>query len=141
MTPDQLALVRNIAENPFDQLRRDIYADWLEEQGEDEEALRQRQWTPAYQRLYKVMTEPYGDPLDQEILEEIGMTSTDFFLSMIEEWATSLLQDKQIYLSFDTPEELYTDEGREQFCQDVETVSGVRISPAIRSVAGFSCAC
>jgi uncharacterized protein (TIGR02996 family) len=37
-----------IEEEPLDEERRLVYADWLEERGEDEEAERQRQWIGSH---------------------------------------------------------------------------------------------
>jgi len=47
--------INAIAENPDDLPNRLIYADWLEERGEIDEALRQRDWIPAKQELMSLM--------------------------------------------------------------------------------------
>lgn len=60
-TADDLAFRAKIAENPLDQLARDVYSDWLQEQGEQEEADRQRQWTRSHWwlRFYAEKLKPY----------------------------------------------------------------------------------
>lgn len=47
--------INAIAENPDDLPSRLMYADWLEERGEIDEALRQRDWIPAKQELMSLM--------------------------------------------------------------------------------------
>lgn len=52
-TEDQKALIAGIRDEPFDQVRRNVYADWLTEHGEDEEAARQVGWIAACRNLYR----------------------------------------------------------------------------------------
>lgn len=43
------ALLKAIAENPYDRATRLVFADWLEERGLDDEATEQRTWTKEKQ--------------------------------------------------------------------------------------------
>jgi uncharacterized protein (TIGR02996 family) len=52
---NQAAFVAALTENEDDEGTRLIYADWLEEQGQYEEAQRQRQWTSAKAWLMNVV--------------------------------------------------------------------------------------
>lgn len=44
------AFLDAIKENPYEPSNHYVYADWLEENGFDEDALLQREWTPERQR-------------------------------------------------------------------------------------------
>lgn len=52
-TEDQKALIAGIRDDPFNQVRRNVYADFLIEAGEDEEAARQVGWIAACRHLYQ----------------------------------------------------------------------------------------
>lgn len=67
MNDDEDAFLKRLDENEDDNELRMVYADWLEELGEYEEAERQRQWPDAKAWLLKFAAEhplhqPYEDP-------------------------------------------------------------------------------
>lgn len=45
-----MAFLAALRENPYDGELREVYADWLEEHGFDDEALEQREWTGERQK-------------------------------------------------------------------------------------------
>lgn len=117
-----------IAENPLDQLARDVYSDYLEENGDQEEADRQRQWTTAYRSLEN-WADRYGD--------EGGN-----YVSTIEYWFGELLDDGSI--CFSTTDYPMEEDEIERFCTGVEIVLGRRIPADKKPKADdypFSCSC
>lgn len=55
MPVEQAAFMDALIDDPEDVTTRMIYADWLEENGLDQEAANQRKWTPEYQQAYNWM--------------------------------------------------------------------------------------
>jgi uncharacterized protein (TIGR02996 family) len=47
---ERAAFLKAIADDPYDEDTRKVFADWLEEFGFDDEAVFQRAWTPEWQR-------------------------------------------------------------------------------------------
>lgn len=81
-----------LRENPADEVTRRVYADWLEEQGLDDEAEIQRNWTPeAYHKAVELV-EDYANECDVTP-EELLVCATHF-----------LDTGDRMYLPFDTPE-------------------------------------
>lgn len=127
-TQDDLAFLAKIAENPMDQLARDIYSDYLEEEGQQEEADRQRQWTAAYKNLEQ-WTDRYGDEGRE-------------YTPIIEFWYGELLNDGSICFSTtDYPDD---DETIEKFLTQIEIVMGRKL-PADKMPKAddypFRCSC
>jgi uncharacterized protein (TIGR02996 family) len=54
---EKAAFEAAIKDNRYDQATRLVYADWLDENGFDEEAGRQRAWTPEWQAAVDHLTE------------------------------------------------------------------------------------
>ena len=50
---EEWAFLKSILEQPDDDARKLVYADWLEDHGEHEEADRQRQWPAAKEWLVR----------------------------------------------------------------------------------------
>lgn len=164
-TDDQKALLRAIADDPLNQLRRDIYSDWLLDRDEIEEADRQRQWIVAYRHLYK-----FSSVWDDEKFEKFydvqsgGFSNDEAAVAAgliesfdrnssavcdhIEYWLESLKDaDPGIHFGADWPADelrgFFGDEigKREEFFRALETVSGIRIPSEVKSKAYISCAC
>ena len=92
-----------IAKNPDDISNRLIYADWLEDSGDIDESLRQRQWIPAKQELMSLMeieeTEPELENDNDYYSYEPYMTFQEFIDFLTENRKTD-------YLSFGNKESL-----------------------------------
>ncbi|MEZ6122939.1 MAG: TIGR02996 domain-containing protein [Planctomycetaceae bacterium] len=58
-----------LQENEDDLTTRLVYADWLDENGEHEEAERQRQWTPAKEWLMEFCRQNNPSPDDEDPYE------------------------------------------------------------------------
>lgn len=65
MNGEKLAFLRSIEKDPRDYALRGVYADWLDENGEPEEAERQRNWekivaeSEKWLRSYAIKLNPY----------------------------------------------------------------------------------
>lgn len=97
--------------NEDDTLGRLMYADWLEEQGEHEEAERQRKWPAAKATLMALAKSTFGwdDPEDQAYQDAEAYKQMIYFLERH--------VDKEYHLPFDTPYDFdsYSDEMWEAF--------------------------
>ncbi len=143
-----------IKKDRYDQETRLVYADWLEEHGEDDEALIQRKWTPEYQRSedylrnyaarinYKEAYGPYRD--DDEISEEEKREGDNYHTvvtyEQLLEGAEEYLEgaESSIYLNFDTPDFIY--EEREEFWKHFAVVTGRDVEEHERGTF-FRCGC
>lgn len=133
---DREAFLAAIAEAPMDNVRRCIYADWLDERGEVEEATRQREWVQAFEHLSKNFVNPYWEESDGDPL------SYSRVLDQIEHWQRSLIQSEEICFDTDeAPEHLYDENERRRFYYCLEIVTGTQLLPEIRARATFRCAC
>jgi uncharacterized protein (TIGR02996 family) len=79
----QQAFLQALAENEDDTTTRLIYADWLDEQGQHEEADRQRKWLPAKEWLVQFCrNHPRDEDLDEweisyQTLLKLGQEAID----------------------------------------------------------------
>jgi uncharacterized protein (TIGR02996 family) len=133
---DREAFLAVIAADPVNHVERCVYADWLDEHGEVEEATRQRAWVGAYEFLQNQFVNPYW------IEEGAGPPDRIHALEMIESWRQSLVEDGGI--CFDTDDaasNIWDDNNRDEFYRCLEIVTGKTILPETRVAARFSCAC
>lgn len=164
-TDDQKALLRAIADDPLNQLRRDVYSDWLLDRDEIEEADRQRQWIVAFRHLYKFTRTWdeekfelfYDDQLGDFIKDEVALAAgldesfnrnSSAVCDHLEFWLESLKETEPgIHFGADWPADelrgFFGDEveKREQFFRALETVSGTRIPSEVKAKAYIRCAC
>lgn len=134
---DRATFLAAIEAHPLDNVVRCIYADWLDERGEVEEATRQREWVQAYHYLHKNFVNPY------ESDAEFGEPRTfEYGMAMIESWQRNI--DAHSGICFDSDqalENLYDPQEQEAFYRSLEIVTGVKILPEAREQASFRCAC
>jgi uncharacterized protein (TIGR02996 family) len=69
MLNNAAAFIAALEENEDDEVTRLIYADWLEEQGQYEEAQRQRKWTRAKAWLVQLLNDHQGGDFRPSFLE------------------------------------------------------------------------
>jgi uncharacterized protein (TIGR02996 family) len=67
----QDAFLKALTENEDDTTTRLVYADWLDEQGEHEEADRQRKWPAAKEWLVEFCRDNNPPPDDEEPFEQV----------------------------------------------------------------------
>lgn len=149
MNNEREAFLRALQENPEDRDLREVYADWLEEQGFDDEARAQR--AEVYLRGYAARItakETYGkyykdderewephelvSPISYEKLLKGANKYLDQYKGEGEEWIPATL-----YLSFDIPDFVY--EQREQFWEAIEAVTGRKVHDKTDFI--FRCSC
>jgi uncharacterized protein (TIGR02996 family) len=61
-----------IRENPYDAETRKVFADWLEENGLDDEAVVQRGWTRAKHEAAEAFMRRYADRLDVGVQDALA---------------------------------------------------------------------
>jgi uncharacterized protein (TIGR02996 family) len=137
MEKDREGFLRAIEQDPDDETTRLVFADWLDEQGEYDEATRQRQ-IPAARRWLadfgKDMAGPYGDE------EEDRLYGNGLSVEQLVEIAVGCLDRGHGHtLGFDTPERAYTD--GEEFWRNIQIVTGREVPEGVRGAAPFRCAC
>jgi uncharacterized protein (TIGR02996 family) len=121
------AFLTAIEVDPLDHPLRCAFADWLDEQGEVEEATRQRNWVGAYEYLL------------ENFISSPEETSHFAVLEQMEGWQRTLVAGGVI--CFGT-ESMYGDETfPDEFYRNLEIVTGTPILPEARERASFRCAC
>lgn len=136
------AFLKALAENEDDTTTRLIYADWLDEQGEHEEADRQRRWPAAKAWLVQFCREYNPDPdnedpywnISYEKLIELGRQA-------IEEEAT---EDTWGFGFHCGNNETMCDalrENSQEFWMNWSIITGIPLPPDIDEKSSFSCAC
>jgi len=114
-----------------------IYADWLEENDEPEEAMRQRKWTEAARWLHDFAARCGYTGYDDDIQEPITF---DTLVQAGHDWI-----DHEDYFTQIGSEEartlMWEPGNRELFWEHWQTVTGIKVSDEQKEVAPFSCSC
>ncbi len=151
---ERAAFIDALAANEDDTATRLVYADWLEERGDDDEAARQRAWPAAKAWLkdwvrsinYREYDDDAeGDPIPTGRREE---NSPHTYADAIEAghaalsgegycWATDAGAD--FFLLWNKPEE--GDANRAEWFRNWSIVTGVPVPDAVVEQPPFRCAC
>jgi uncharacterized protein (TIGR02996 family) len=110
----------------YDGVTRKVFADWLEENGYDDEAVVQRSWTPEKQRA-------------EDWLREYGAECEMYYEELIEVANNFLDKGHGYTLSFDTPDIVFS--GAEDFWDHFALATGRKDAEAHRGEVFFRCAC
>lgn len=135
---DRQAFLAQIEADPLNHLLRCVYADWLDERGESDEATRQRRWVGAYEFLLE-----FADPYKESREEGDAAATYKMVLETAGYWLSSLADDGEIcFGDDDAPIKLEEEaETRDKFYRSLEVVTGTAITAATRERASFRCAC
>lgn len=150
MDPQGQAFLDAIKKDPLDGATRLIFADWLEERGEDDEAQEQRrQATPEWQQAYIWMT-----VFIERHVEEFDLSKlTPEIRAVVEVTVEKVLEAGRKYLrrgtrsvlsglGFGAQNALYADdEAQGQFWKCYEILTGKKISKNRDPGNPFTCAC
>jgi uncharacterized protein (TIGR02996 family) len=128
--------LKALSENEDDATTRFIYADWLDEQGEHEEADRQRRWPAAKEWLVRF----FDDHSSGDYYEQLNSFEE---LMALAQAAVKEGHEKGLYI------DCFSNEGlcdalranREEFWRNWSVVTGVPLPPGAESKSYFGCSC
>jgi uncharacterized protein (TIGR02996 family) len=137
------AFERAIKDNPMDRDTRLVFADWLEENGFDDEAAVQRAWTAERHREAEAYLEHFAEECSGGHDREVVTTVDDLL-----EIGNIILDAKKpkwkfhdmIHLNHDTPDVAYG-EGLRKFWESFEVVTGRPVPDDRREESFVSCSC
>ena len=142
MSDPRVAFLKALEVNEDDIQTRLVYADWLDENGEHEEADRQRKWQAAKQWIVDLCA-PYsrdGDHYDEweSVIDYERLV--DMAFRAVESLSDG--DDRNAYMGFGNAEGLmyaFSDQ-RDEFWRNWSIVTGIPLPENISQV-GYSCAC
>jgi uncharacterized protein (TIGR02996 family) len=134
------AFLKLLAKNEDDTTTRLVYADWLDEHGEHEEADRQRKWPTAKAWLVK-FCEENNPPDDEETDEWIIDYAT--LIELGQEAVERAGEDGELWFSCGNNMGMCDAlrDNSEAFWDNWCIVTGITIPPDVEDNGGFSCAC
>jgi uncharacterized protein (TIGR02996 family) len=134
----QDAFLKALAENEDDTTTRLVYADWLDDHGQHEEADRQRKWTAAKAWLVRFCQDhnPHDEDLDERVI------SYEEVLKLGQEAINEPVGDAFDFFcgnNMSMSESLNTN--CQEFWKNWSIVTGVALPADIEKKTYFSCAC
>ena len=155
VSAEERSLLDPINENPLDDGRRKVYADWLDEHDRPEEADEQRRWVTEKGEAYTFLREftrsaRDGYDYDQDGERIPGTLKYDHtkVMAEIEYWAAAAKNDFSGYygneLCFSTThaqDALSDEETKRKFWDAVHTLTGVNAPADLRGQEWYRCAC
>ena len=137
---ERKAFLKALKKNEDDATTRLVYADWLDERGEHEEADRMRKWDAAKAWLVKFCEAndpPEDDPEEWHItykeLIELGREGVQSVDKKTGEFGFSCGDN------MDMMDALF--ENRKEFWENWSIVTGIPLPPDYETKSGFYCAC
>lgn len=157
---DRKTWERAVEKDPTNDLQRKIFADWLDEQGEVEEADRQRRWVDAFMFLadftasyrYSAEYDEKDDPIPgtKKLNFEEVMGTVKFWAAAIDPEGPAGKEYKKKHkyvpnkLYFDTTsgrDELVDPETRKKFWKCFYIVTGIEAPEHVRNREYYYCSC
>jgi uncharacterized protein (TIGR02996 family) len=134
------AFLKALAENEDDTTTRLVYADWLDDHGEHEEADRQRKWTPAKAWLVGFCQDNNPAPGDDS---EEWVISCETLLELGREAVAEADKGRQLGFSCGNNmtmcEALWANS--REFWENWSIVTGIPLPPNVEDKSSFRCAC
>ena len=126
--------LKALEKNEDDVTTRMVYADWLEENGEHEEADRQRKWPAAKAWLVAFA----GDGVDEDSTDEYQMP-----YAVLLDRARESADEGEFSFSCYTNESMSDNlnKQRVEFWKNVAIVLGIQLPDDLEDKAWFGCAC
>jgi uncharacterized protein (TIGR02996 family) len=137
---ERAGFLKLLAENEDDTTTRLVYADWLDERGEHEEADRQRKWPAAKEWLVKFCAA--NNPPSEDDLDE-WYISYETLIGLGREAVERDGADKDLWFSCGNNMTM-CDALRShaaEFWKNWSIVTGIPVPPDAADKSGFSCAC
>jgi uncharacterized protein (TIGR02996 family) len=135
---ERKAFLKALAKDEDDTTTRLVYADWLDERGEHEEADRMRKWDAAKKWLVK-----FGKKHNEDDPEEWHITYAD--LIELGREAVQNVDKKTGEFGFSCGNNMgmmdALFEHRKEFWENWSIVTGIPLPPNYETKSGFSCAC
>lgn len=134
MSDHRIAFLKAVEESPMDETTRQVYADWLDEQGDIEEANRQRQYVRSRKWLtsYAIRLKPY----DAEGVYDFEIESKSA------EWCYEQMMNElsrgEIYAHGTDLHGLHELDDADEFFKHVAIVLGKPVSP---HTLEYNCSC
>lgn len=142
---ERQAFLKALTENEDDTLARMVYADWLEEQGEHEEADRHRQWPAAKAWLKEFCKEYNPDPGDPDPYECVIPYEelVELAREAIGEPRDSDDGEQWYNFSCGSNQSMRDalESNRREFWKNWSVVTGIPLPDDIESRSSFSCGC
>lgn len=132
--------LKALAENEDDVPSRMVYADWLEEKGEHEEAERQRQW-PAAKAWFVRFCEEHNPSPDEEDAYEMVLSYQDL-IEMGRYALTEPDSDGYGVICGNNDSMSYAlEDHKREFWKNWSIMTGIPLPPDVEERSYFSCAC
>jgi uncharacterized protein (TIGR02996 family) len=133
------AFLKALAQNEDDTPTRLVYADWLDDNGEHEEADRQRKWPAAKEWLVRFCRD-HNPPPDEDTDEWVIS-----YEELIDLGREAVEEEGEWGYGFSCGNNMSMcgalQENSREFWENWSIVTGIPLPPDIEEKSGFSCAC
>ena len=135
------AFLKTLAQNEDDTPTRLVYADWLDENGEHEEADRQRKWPAAKEWLVRFCREHNPDPDEEDPYEWVIS-----YEELVELGRQAIKRtDEDGYYGFHCGNNMgmsyALQTNSREFWKNWSIVTGIPLPPDVENKSSFTCAC
>lgn len=126
--------LRRLEADEDDAATRLVYADWLEDRGEDDEAARQRAWPAAKAWLVEFASRHTNGGEEAIIWEDVRDAGREYIETGGNSWFTQIGDES-------LRDEMRKDGQRAEFWRCVSVVTGLPVPEWLRDSHPFSCSC